>query len=409
MKMLKPLTKFVNNNSFTVHLLYSLIIRLLLIILSEIQDKVLTLKYTDIDYQVYTDGSRYVWSGESPFNRLTYRYTPLIAFLLVPNITLFGQFGKILFAVLDVITGGLIYSVCGHYVDKRRAKICAAVWLYNPLPAIISTRGSAEAVITTLVLLTLKCVVNGQLVFAGLVYGFAIHFKLYPIIYFPTFYLYLTKSDKLWKSLKPNIKKMTFFTFTLIGFIVPTYWSYHMYGQLYLDEGWLYHLHRKDPQHNFSPYFYIYHIIKSEDKHKLLSYMAFIPQMLSVLLLSFYYCLNSKHKTQDLMFGIFAQTAVFVTLNKVITSQYFLWYFSLLPLSWPYIELSAKKWLFMLIVWLLSQAQWLLPAYLYEFEDWQCLQWVWTASCMFVALNLVLLITIVSVYKCSDKKQKKRD
>ncbi|CAG2172063.1 unnamed protein product, partial [Oppiella nova] len=337
--------------------------------------KYLTLKYTDIDYTIFSDGARHVWAGRSPYLRDTYRYTPLIAALLVPNITLWPQFGKVLFSVLDVVTGALVYHICGHHLDQRRAKWCAIIWLYNPLPAIISTRGSAESVVTTLVLLTILCVLNRQLVFGGLLYGFVIHFKVYPIVYIPALYLYLTKSQKLWKAFKPNVKKLKFFTSAAIGFVVPTYGSYYLYGRLYLEEGWLYHLHRKDPQHNFSPYFYVYHLFKAEEQQKLFAYLAFVPQLLSVLSIAMYYCLSSKHKFQDLMFGVFAQTTAFVTLNKVITSQYFLWYLCLLPLVWPYIRLSPKQWILVLVVWLLSQAQWLLPAYLYEFQHWDCLFW----------------------------------
>ena len=409
-KMEKMLNKFVNKTSIWSHLSLALIIRLLLIVFSEFQDKTLTLKYTDIDYQIFTDGAQYMARGQSPFLRDTYRYTPLMAYLMLPNLYSIPQFGKILFSILDVLSGSLIYMISKQYLNQRSAKLCAIIWLYNPLPAIISTRGSAESVVTTLVLLTLLCIINRHLVFGGLLYGFVIHFKLYPIIYIPSIYLYLTKSPKIWKAFKPNVKKLKFFTFAFIGFLVPTYWAYILYGDLYIDEAWLYHLRRKDPQHNFSPYFYVYHLVKDQSMQKYLAYMAFIPQFLLIVLLSFYYSIGSKHKIQDLFFGVFCQTAVFVTLNKVITSQYFLWYLCLLPLVMPFIQISAKKWLFVLLLWLISQAQWLLPAYLYEFQHWNCLHWVWFSSIAFVAINLSILVTIISQYKPFYKtKGNKRD
>ncbi len=404
-KVINKCILLINSYKISQHLLISLIIRLLLIVLSEIQDKVLSLKYTDIDYIIFSDGARYVSRGMSPYLRETYRYTPFIAILMLPNVNLFPQFGKILFSVLDVISGALIYNLLTNYMDPKRAKLSAIIWLYNPLPAIISTRGSAESIVTTLVLLTLLFIVKNKLSMAGLLYGLVVHFKLYPIIYLPAFYLTLTKSNKVWKAFKPNAKKLKFFAFSAIGFVLPTYWSYVRYGQLYLDESWLYHFHRKDPQHNFSPYFYIYHITNDPQKQKMFAYFAFIPQLLIVISVALYYCIGRKHKIQDLWFAIFVQTAAFVTLNKVITSQYFLWYLCLLPLIWPYVWLSSKQSLIVLIAWLLSQAQWLLPAYLYEFQHWNCLQWVWIASWIFLVTNLSILLLLICKYKCDDKRK----
>ena len=70
----------------------------------------------------------------------------------------------------------------------------------------------------------------------------------------------------------------------------------------------------------------------------------------------------------DLPFCIFAQTFVFVAYNKVVTSQYFLWYLSLLPLVIPKLKLSKYEAVTSLLLWGFTQASWLLPAYFLEFK-----------------------------------------
>jgi GPI mannosyltransferase 1 subunit M len=69
------------------------------------------INYTDIDYLVYTDGAKYVLQGGSPYDRHTYRYTPLVAYMSIPNILVHELFGKMLFIFVDLYMGYLIKKI----------------------------------------------------------------------------------------------------------------------------------------------------------------------------------------------------------------------------------------------------------------------------------------------------------
>ena len=132
------------------------------------------------------------FQGKSPYLRATYRYTPLLAWLLQPNIWMSSLFGKILFIVFDVLTGFMIFKITkAEGASQSLSRICGAVWLYNPITMTVSSRGNAESIMAFLVLATLKLLHEKQTIITALVYALSIHIKIYPVTYCVPIYLML--------------------------------------------------------------------------------------------------------------------------------------------------------------------------------------------------------------------------
>jgi GPI mannosyltransferase 1 subunit M len=155
------------------------------------QDANSALKYTDIDYLVFTDAARLVSQGQSPYDRATYRYTPLLAWMLIPTAaptsSLLFSFGKIIFALADLLAGWFIWVILreNHGMSVQRAGAFSTIWLWNPMVATISTRGSSEGLLGVLTAGLLWAVGKRNFTTAGLILGLGVHFKIYPFIYAP--------------------------------------------------------------------------------------------------------------------------------------------------------------------------------------------------------------------------------
>jgi len=165
----------------------AILLRVALLLYGQWQDANSPFKYTDIDYYVFTDASRYMAHGHTPYARDTYRYTPILAWLLLPT-TWRGwwfSFGKVLFAVSDIVVGWLMILILRsqNRMESGRATKFACIWLLNPMVATISTRGSSEGLLSVIVVALLWAVTTRQTIIAGLLLGFAVHFKIYPFIY----------------------------------------------------------------------------------------------------------------------------------------------------------------------------------------------------------------------------------
>ncbi|CAN3357816.1 GPI mannosyltransferase 1 [Diutina catenulata] len=335
-------------------LVVATVVRLAFFAFGLYQDAHMAVKYTDIDYLVFSDAADYVVSGASPYARETYRYTPLLAWLMVPN-HWFYSWGKLFFVACDLVTGALIYAT-SHNVYS------SAVWLLNPMVITISTRGSAESVLTVLVMAFVYCLVRQRSVAAALWLGFAVHFKIYPVIYLPTAVLYLSRSSNPVRWF--NARALAFAALVVavvVGFAAA---MFRVYGHVFLYETYWYHLERLDHRHNFSVWnLLLYYKSAADTVGGAFSAesVAFVPQLVLsgvVIPLVFWSRLQTC---------LFLQTFTFVTFNKVMTSQYFIWFLIFLPGLLQETPIGWAKGGAMVVAWVATQGAWLSQAYNLEF------------------------------------------
>lgn len=434
------------------------LIRIGLILYSEWHDARSIVKYTDVDYRVFSDATRFliqpnVETGNvaigpltklldlhigNPYTRETYRYTPLLAVFLLPNELLHPSYGKYLFAACDLLNGVLIYRILATVIlpglnsrsptphpdtaevskdpkgtsqnrailkHEAYAVFLAGSHLLNPLVFSISTRGSSESLLCTLVLLTLYYALRRRWDVAAIMLGISTHWKIYPVIYGAS-----CVASIAWQEPQGPLnlcklvckKTIRFAILSATTFFALGGLCYAIWGYPFLYEAFLYHARRLDHRHNFSPYFYLTYLrypgnIASKSlalptyHHLLQSPLASLIPQLSLAIGT---GLVFGRRRMDLPFAWFVQTYTFVLFNRVCTSQYFLWYTLFLPLLAPRIRFS---WL-CCAVWVGTQALWLMEAYKLEFMGNDVYFGLWLRSLVYLAGHAWVLGSIMEGY-----------
>ncbi|KAF9895209.1 GPI mannosyltransferase 1 [Aspergillus nanangensis] len=399
------------------------------------QDAHSPVKYTDIDYLVFTDAARYVSLGQSPYLRDTYRYTPLLAWLLVPttwNIPGFFSFGKVLFALSDVVAGWLIARslVKTYGLHPDRARMWACVWLLNPMVANISTRGSSEGLLCALVVGLVCAVLERKVTCAGVLLGLAVHLKIYPFVYGGAVLVGSAFSSSSSSTLKANRTATTttttrsyskavggkgeedednneeeenilsfayflapnrlLFTLTALAtFSALNISMYILYDAPFLQHTYLHHVTRIDHRHNFSPYATLLYLSAADGVKGAFESLAFVPQLLLAVVV-----IPLTLARRSLPGTMLAQTFAFVTFNK-----YFLWYLVFLPFYLPQSSLirSPRLGLAVLAAWVGTQALWLQQGYNLEFLGQSSfVPGLFLASLSFFAVNVWILGILIS-------------
>lgn len=404
-------------------------------------------KYTDVDYIVFTDAAEEALKpGGSPYDRATYRYTPLLAWLMVPNVIVAMPLGKVLFSLADVWAGWLIRSVLvARGVSERYATVYACGWLFSPMAINISTRGSADCLVCALVLWAVDALVRRHTSTAALALGLAVHSKIYPAIFALPMALFIdddygdddsnsrprrrvaewvmlptppprttaTITDATasvhrlgssesavspsrlagrrfgsWLATLVTWRRVRFGLMSLVVFALATGAGYAVYGWRFLEDAYLYHLGRVDPRHNFSPYFYSLYLGYGQPDRQQLGLAAFVPQLAVVVV-------AGAALYKDLPLAVFVQAFAFVALNKVCTAQYFLWWQSILPIIMASTQLPSWAAAAMGAVWMGAQVHWLLWASQLEESGASVFFEVWVAGVIFLAVNAFVLAAVV--------------
>lgn len=349
-------------------IVFSFLIRLVVLLIGEKFDQQEGLHYTDIDYNVFSDAAYHMINGESPYKRPTYRYSPLLAFLLIPNSYFGPKFGKLLFIIFDTLVGVLIQLMNPNLTAKETIFTCL-LWDFNPFVINISTRGNSDSITCFLLVLVLYLIRKNKLFIGSIFFGIAVHFRIFPAFLALSLIFVLKK------------KVFVFGTVSFTVFMLLNLFCFYLYGDEFLIETFLYHSSRKDYKHNFAAPW-------------LPTYLGLDPtkswKIIRILLI----CFISYFKKDNLELCWAAIITCFIGYNTVCTVQYFDWAFALYALIPK--QTMSKQFAICTLIWLTAHVGWLLVAYQLEFGGKDVFYLLWTFSIFVFVGNNALLGSLLS-------------
>lgn len=101
-----------SNKKKLLYCLVNVVLRVALIYIAHIIDNAgYAVRFTDTDYDVFTDAATHVANGGSPFQRKTYRYTPLAAYICLVNPWVHPLACKFVFVAFDIFITFIVWEM----------------------------------------------------------------------------------------------------------------------------------------------------------------------------------------------------------------------------------------------------------------------------------------------------------
>ncbi|KAL0233800.1 hypothetical protein PCE1_002306 [Barthelona sp. PCE] len=370
-------------------LLWGVVVRCIFFAYSFIHEAMGSVPFTDIDFYVVMEGALLYSQGKSPYIRTTYRYTPFLAMIFSYPVFLHNPFlVKIVLVALDIAIGYMMCLIVKKLQNKSSLSLLSFfLWLGNPVVANISTRGSPEAVICFFVVLFVYLFISKRFKLSAVVLGFATHYKIFPGLFSIAVLCYFGL-----RSVQSIIRIFEFAFFAFISFVAPIIFYYRKFGFDFLYESYFYHIIRKDHRHNFSVYWlsiYLSELTVPSTAERILNYIPMILQLILIIKISVPLIYYKGDKNILFLRVLFEIVFVFVFFNKVVTVQYFTWFFVFLPLI---IDFKHHSFVFYTMSFVALMGFWLFFGYLIEFQNIAVHFLAFLSSILFFIYNFLVFL-----------------